>query len=315
MAVQARFLEAPGTDKFTAAAALLSGEVLQMADGRAGVVTGAGAGFASGDSAGAITEGKVRCTKTASIAILKGGKVYWDRSANAAHFRPQSGDFYLGVCAADAAAADTTVDVLLNEEPVYAIELGKGSWTQEATLGLGVDKVSVAGEITRLSFDAVIEAAQAALLSDESVPVADGAILEARMAIFDIGDNAALDINVGLANASHATDADAITESVFVHLDGASLNILAESDDGTVEVAATDTTVDAVDNTFFEVWIDARDPADIQIYIDGVLVLGATVFRLDAATGPMKALAHIEKTSDDTLADVRLEFLRVRSGD
>ena len=93
---------------------------------------------------------------------------------------------------------------------------------------------------------------------------------------------------------------------MFVHIDGGSLNLYAESDDGTTEVNATDTTVDftagsAVSNRF-EVWIDARNPADVQIYIDGVLVLGSTVFTLAAATGPLGLLVLLEKVTGTATA-------------
>ena len=74
-------------------------------------------------------------------------------------------------------------------------------------------------------------------------------------------------------------------------------------------------TVDAVDDTYFEVWIDCRNIDDIQLYIDGVNVLPASVFKLDAATGPMLPICHVEKTSNDTTADVRVEFMRMRSAD
>ena len=99
---------------------------------------------------------------------------------------------------------------------------------------------------------------------------------------------------------------------MFIHVDGNVLNILAESDDGTVEVTSIDTTVNYAEGTYFEVWMDLRNPADIQIYIDGVLVLPSSTFRLDAATGPLKALIHVEKASNDTVAIVDTEFFRVR---
>lgn len=294
-----------------AAAAVASGEIHQAPDGRAGYYSGLAAA-ASADQINLITEGQVTVPKTASIALLAGGEVYWDHSANAAHFKPVNDrDFYLGTVVGDAVAADTTVDVNLNVRPVYEIELGKGSWTQSDTLGLGtVDKVGQSG--VRMEFDAVAEAALASMLSDRSVPVGANAIAEFKVNIVGNGDDAALDINFGLANAGHASDADSITESVLFHVDGNVLNILAESDDGTTEVAATDTTVDYAEGTAFEVWIDARDPSDCQLYVDGVLVLGASVFVLTDATGPLKALIHVEKTSNDTVAVVDVEFARVR---
>lgn len=304
----------------TAPAAGAAGQVLQLADGKAGVVIGADASsdaYASGDLVTVQVGGVYSFLKTASICLLKGGKAYWDRSANKVHFRPQSGDFFIGTIAKDALAADATVEVDLNVVPEYAIELGKGQWTNGATDGLGVTLVAEGSPLLKLAFDAVAEVGMAALYSVDTVPVADGPIFEGKVAIYDIGDDAALDINFGLANGTHATDADAITESVFIHLDGTALDINVESDDGSTEVNATDSTIDAVDDTYFEVWIDCRDLSDVKVYVDGVDAgaLASETLVLSAATGPLLPIAHIEKTNNDTTADVRVEFMRVRSTD
>lgn len=306
------------TVEVTAPAAGACGQVIQLADGRAGVVVGADAGsssYAAGDLITVAVAGQYTVTKTASVVLLDGGRAYWDRSANSATFRQQSGDFYLGKVVDDTAASATTVVVDLNVKPEYRIELGKGRWTNGATNGLGVTQVALGGTDLSLSFDAVAEAAMAALYSVDTIPVADGPIFEGRIAVYDIGDDAALDINFGLANGTHATDFDSVTEAVVFHLDGSALDIKAESDDGTTEVAATDTTVDAVDDTYFEVWIDARDLTSVKLYIDGVRVLSGSTFKLDAATGPVFPIVHVEKTSNDTTADVRVEWIGVRSTD
>lgn len=292
-------------------AVLTSGEVHQLPDGRAGVYNSLDVP-ASGDNVTMVTTGNFTLPKTTSMVLLPGGKAYWDHSANKVHFKPVNDrDFFIGTVAADAAAADTTCIVNLNVRPEYDIELGNGAWTKTDTLGLGTLH-AIGGKGIIGEFDAVAEAALSSLLSDRSFVVGANAIFEAIIEVTGNGDDAALDINIGIANAGHATDADSITESVFIHVDGNVLNILAESDDGTVEVTATDTTVDYVEGTPFEVWIDMRDPADIQIYIDAVLVLGATVFRLDAATGPLKALWHMEKASNDTVAVVQVDDMNVR---
>ncbi|UCG33293.1 MAG: DUF2190 family protein [Phycisphaerales bacterium] len=300
-------LRSPATHEFTAAKAFTSGEVVQLIDGRAGVYNGLNAA-AIGDQVSVAVEGEYTLAKTASVVMLEGQRVYWVKSTGKANY---TGDFYIGLVVADAAAAATTVRVRINEHPPHDVDVMKNWMDDVALLGLGVTRV---GDQVQLAFDAVAEVAAAHALSGISVPVASGMILDFEMAIFDIGDDGALDINVGLANATHASDCDSITESVFIHLDGSALSILAESDDGTTEVAATDTTVDAVDDTWFRVQIDARTTTDIQIYINGVNVLPASVFKLNAATGPMKFLAHIEKTSNDTTADVRVRRVTLQPG-
>jgi len=295
-----------------ASAAVVSGEVHQLSDGRAGIYAALDAAV-SADNLTMATEGQFTLPKTTSMVLLRGGKAYWDHSANKVHFKQVNDrDFFIGSVAADAAAADTTCVVNLNVRPEYNVELGQGAWTRTDTLGLGTLQ-AIGGKGIIGEFDAIVEAALSSLLSDRSFLVTSNPILEAIVNIVGNGDDAALDINIGFANAGNATDADSITESCFVHVDGNVLNILAESDDGTTEVAATDTTVDYVEGTPFEIWMDARDPSDVQIYIDGVLVLAGTTFDLSAATGPLKALWHMEKTSNDTVAVVQVDELNVRT--
>ncbi len=298
---------------YTPAAAVTGGEVRQLADGRAAV---APRDIASGILGAVQTEGIHTVAKTSGVVILDGGRVYWDVSASSATFKADSGtqDFYLGTAVGDAASADTTMKVALNCCPRYIIDNREGTWTTEATLGLGV--TAMAGGGSMLSFDAVAEAAQAALYSDRTVPVSGNAILEGRVAIYNIGDNAALDIDIGLASGSHATDFETVANFAVIHLDGTALDIKVMSDDGTTDVAAVDSTIDAVDDTYFEFWIDTRNPSDVQIYVNGVdAVPDGTTLTLAAASNALKAICEIEKTSDDTVADVRVDFLKVRTAD
>lgn len=304
-----------GTINRTAVADVLAGQVIQLADGRAGYRQGQGT-LSAGDSDGFTTEGLVTVIKTAGIVILDGGDVYWDVSANKAHFRAESGtpDFKIGTAVGDSTSAATSMIVNLNEYGRYTIDLEKGGdWAPEETLGLGV--LALPGCGFKMSFDAVAEAAQAAVVSANSVSLTAGPILEARVAIYDIGDDAALDIDVGIATGSHATDFETVANFAVIHLDGNALDIKVMSDDGTTDVAAVDSTIDAVDNTYFEVWIDCRNLADVQIYVNGVDAVpnGTTLVLTAAAANALKAVAMIEKTSNDTVADVRLSRLRVRT--
>ena len=300
-----------------ALAGIQTGTVTQLADGRASIVP---ASVTPGSLTDAVIDGVFTVPKTANIALLKGGDIWWDVSEDKAHFKPGAGtpDFYVGVCVEDAAASATTVKVDLNRRARYTIDLhdpnmpGDG-WTSEATLGLGVTNSTPPGRYT-LEFDAVAEAAQAALYSNHGVPIAAQPIFEARIAVYNIGDNAALDIDVALASASHATDFESVANFAGIHLDGNALDIKVHSDDGTTDVAPVDSTIDAVDDTFLEVWVDARNPADVQIYVDGVdAVPSGTTLTLAAAANALKALVMIEKTNDDTVADVRVSRLRVRT--
>ena len=296
---------------YTPSAAVGAGEVLQLDDGRAAFAT---SDIAASEMGSLQVCGQAKLAKSTEV-YLKGQRVFWDVSASTATYTLTAGqqDFYVGFAAEDAATGDATVTVQLNAQPNYSIDLrgGRDTWTTEATNGLGV--ASLVGGGVSATFDAVAEAAQAAIYSVQSFPASKGWIAEFHAAIFDIGDDAALDISIGVANGSHATDFDSVTESVVIHLDGAALDILAESDDGTTEVAATDTTVNAVDDTYFFVQIDGRDSTDVKFYINGARVLSGSTFKTAAATGPLKAILHIEKTSNDTTADVRVKDFTVRT--
>jgi hypothetical protein len=149
------------------------------------------------------------------------------------------------------------------------------------------------------------------MLSVNRFALSANAIVEATVRIPANGSTSAVDFNIGVANATSTTDADAIAESVFFHIDGGALDIFAESDDGTTEVAATDTTVNATEGSAvanrLEFWIDLRNPASVALYIDGVRVLSGTTFNISAATGPLGLLAHLEKTSSTATGRVVID--------
>lgn len=312
MTLEAAYSQVPGVLEFTATAAMVPGQVVQCPDGRCGIVMG-NVNVAIGDVFGVRVDGIATMAKTTSVVLLAGSEVDWVKSTGKVSYHG-AGDFIVGTVVEDAAAAATTVRVALNNRIRPIADLFGTDWTVEATNGLGVEFTSVHGE-ARLAFDAVSEAAQAALLSNTSVAVAALPMLDALVAIYDIGA-AAVDFSIGIANASHATDADAITESVFVHFDAADLTAFVESDDGTTEVAATGSTIDVVDDTYFLVQIDARDLTDVKVYINGVdaTALASVTCKINAATGPMKALLHVEKTSDAATADMRCKYLKLRTG-
>lgn len=311
--LEAQYHSGPDVVDYTPAAAITAGNVIQLANGRAAVAPN---DIAASRLDALQVAGLFLMQKTTGIVLLDGTPVYWDTSAGKVHFRPVSGqqDFYLGTVQGDAASADTVCYVRLNELPRNTVDLRTGVWNTASALGEGVTLLPGGG--AKLSFDAVAEIAMAAIYSAHGVPVAGNPILRARLAIHDIGNAAALDITAGLASGTHATDFQSVAEFAAIHLDGNDLSILVQSDDGTTDVAPVDSTIDAVDDTEFELWIDCRDLSDVKIYVDGVLAVpDGTTLSLAAASGPLVPIVHIEKTSDDTTADVRVSVLEVRTAD
>lgn len=301
----------------TAPAALASGQVLQLPDGRAAVKAGLAAA-ASGDSATLQTAGQFTVAKTSGVVILDGGEVMWDHSENSATIPlyGTSKDFYLGRAVGDAASADTTMVVELNapKDSAY-ITLQNDSFASALVNTAGTLFAGMAGGGYSVQFSATAEAQKADLLSDKAFAKDSNWIFEAVVNVITAADADVVDVSIGVANATHASDADSITESAFFHLDSnGSTNILAESDDGTTEVAATDTTVDWTAGTAFHLMLDGRDSENVKYYVNGAEVLAATanLGDIDDATGPLKALFHVEKTANDSLFSIRVNKMEVR---
>lgn len=309
----AQFSRESETQQVTLENAAEVGELREGPSGRAEWFQGSSAGIA-GQSYNFRDNQKIVVPKTVGIEFLNGGRVYWDKTNRKAHFkRSGNRDFYIGTSVGNAAADATSITVDLNKEPRYQIDLLHPEWAEESTNGLGITELR--GGAVQLAFDAVAEVAQAAIYGTIPFNVAGNPILEFKINVVDNGDNAALDIDVGMASASHATDFESIAEFVSFHFDGNSLNISAQSDDGTTDVAIVDTTLDFAEGTPLEGWIDCRDRDNVKLYVNAVRVAAGTTFKLTAATDPIYPICHMEKTSDDTTADVRLLEMRVRTSE
>ena len=299
---------------FTAVAAITGGQVVNI-NGKAGVVPSA---VAASGAATAQTEGVYTVTKNAGEAWLPGSEIWWDAANSEASIVPQySGiGFRLGVSYTDAASADTEGKVILNGEQATVFDLHKDGGTSVVVKTSGTPDGKMTAGAFAANFSATAEAQKVDLLSLRSFPITGNWIMEADFVVNTDFDAAAADLNIGVANGTHASDADSITESVFVHVDGGSANLTVESDDGTTENAAADSTVDYAVGTPQRIVMDGRDHTDIKVYIDGVRVMDGTTgaektLTLADGTGPLKFLFHMEKSSDDTPGIVQLLNARV----
>jgi predicted RecA/RadA family phage recombinase len=318
--MEATYVRPRHETRLTLAAAIVTGEVYQLNDGRAAVFSAAD-GLDAGERASLKTDGTYTVVKTASQVWVKGDPIWWDRSAGSATCLEPIGagdrDFYLGVATEDAASADTTGSVNLNVEPTWIIDSTRDNGDTVVVLTAGTPNLFNRGGMMTAFFSATAEAQKLDWLSDRSFPLASNWVLEALVEIATNADADVADLSIFVANATHASDADAITESAGFHFDlGADLNIDAESDDGTTEVAATDTTVDFAVGTPVRLKLDGRDPSNVKYYIDGVEVLSGTanLGNIAVATGPLKALFHLEKSSNDSPGEVKCR-IRVRTAE
>lgn len=308
--------------RVTLQGALGGGEIWQLADGRAAFYDN-NAAASSGDRVYIRTEGQVSCIKTNGVVILDGGCVYWDHSANSATFEAVNDrDFYLGTAIGDWAAGDTQMLVNLNVKPAYHSDLSRG-WSDDGFISAKIGTVAVTGcnifrngSAHNFVHNSTSEAQKLDLLAVNGFAPGANWIIEGAFRVPSDGAGTVVDVNLGIASATHATDADSIAEHLFIHLDANATPINIQSKDGTTTVTATDTTLDYTEgsalSTRVEFWLDGRNPADIQCYINGVLTLGATTFRLDNAVGPLFLIAHTEKTSAADAYEISVDWLRVR---
>lgn len=300
-----------------AGATLDAGQVIQLPTGEAAFLD-AGSPVSSGAYSDALrTRGKVTIEAATGWAGCAGQEVYWDHSANKLTFLPVNDrDFLVGVLVRDKASADITAEVDLNKrcaaklDATHAAAISTTVGTHAAG-GFGFAR-SIGGTV-KLLLSATSEAQKVDLLTVDGMAPGAKWVCEAWVRILNDGAGTAPDLNIGVANGTNATDADSITQAAFFHLDGNALDIRAASRDGTTTVAITDTTVDYTEGSAVanrvHLLIDGRDLTSVKLYVNGVRVLSATTFRLDAATGPLFLLAHLEKTSAADVYEVDIDRL------
>lgn len=292
------------------------GQILQLKDGRAAF---AESSITAGDLGVVRVRGVARVTKTAGVALIDGCEVFWDYSADAATYKPVNDrDFPIGTAVGDWTSTSTIMSVALNEKPRYLIDLMRDPYrsTPVGTQALGGLAIKRNGGALNFVHSSTSEAQKLDALSVAGFSKDANAIAEFIFAVVNDGAGSAVDVSLGVASATHATDADSIAEHVFCHLDANNTNINFQSKDGSTTVTSTDSTKDYVEGSavanLVYVWIDMRNPADVQCYVNAELVLDATTFNVNAAVGPLFLLAHSEKTSAADVYELDLHAARIR---
>lgn len=316
----AAFLRSSEAIELTVASAVQAGELRQLADGRAAYLKKASGAAAADANVKFTTVDQVTIPKTTGMCFLDGGKVFWDYSASKGHYKAvDDQDFYAGTAVGDAALNDTTMTVNLNVHPHYNVDVSRDSFITaivgtQALGGLGLLRRGGAHNFT---LDATNEAQKLDILSKNGFATAANAIVEFAFTVPSDGAGTVVDVNVGVANTTHATDADSITRYLFMHLDANATAIRFQSTDGTTTVASADSTATYAEGQTAavrkEVWFDFRNPADVQVYVDAVNVLPATVFNVSLSAATWLLLAHIEKSASTDTYSFDLEWLRQRT--
>ena len=307
--------------------AVAVGEAQQHADGRASVFGGLSAASAAANEKFKLGgtpsgSGQFNFTKPTGIVFLAGGEVWWDHSANTTSFKRNGDrDFYLGTAYADATTDAILVTVDLNAQANYAIDLMRGDPFTTAIVGtqaLGGLGLYQRGGLSVI-LDATNEAQKVDALSVQSFANNANGIIEIIFRVPSDGAGTVVDVSVGVASATHATDASSITQRLFMHLDANATDIRFESADGTTTVAITDSTTDYTEGATLtvqkHVWFDMRTTSSVVVYVDGVRVLSGTTFNVAAAASEWKLLLHVEKTASTDTYEFALDRLRVRTSE
>lgn len=324
MSVESTFVQAGDTVTRTAVSAYSAYQVGQAPDGRAFAVRDS-AGISAGAAGTLYMSGVFTLAKATGFVALAGLPAYWDASANNVTYKDAGdADFLVGVFVDDALSAADTCSVALNVRPSPKIDLLRdpaddANVTGTQALGGFLPPRRVGGK-WQFKLSSTSEQQVVDLLSQTGFK-ASGASAVVRMVFNVVLDGATgnQDANLGIASASHASDADSIAQHLFCHLDGNSVNINFQSKDGTTTVAATDSTIDYTESgtvaNRVEVWFDLRNAADVQVYVNGSAVLTSTTFNVNAAASEWKALIHLEKASGAETYTLEVHAFEVYTAD
>jgi hypothetical protein len=200
------------------------------------------------------------------------------------------------------------------------VNLGNG-FEAKSILGPGIAPVGGEDAAINLVFDATAEVALASIRAPlANLPVDKGITMDFDFVASDSGDHAALDIDIGLGtaltvNSEADIDHADMAQLAAFHIDGASDNILAQSDNATTDVAAVDTTIDNDSATDVPTHgkIIVRPAGTVEFWIAGARVLATTVFAV-LSTSVLAPFVNVEKTSNDTTCTVTVRNLRVAGG-
>jgi hypothetical protein len=286
-------------------------EVHQLPNGGAGFIN-SGAGTILGQGMSLEMLGAIVLPKAAGIALLDGGKAFWNvADQEVTYLQTSAGDFLLGSIVGDARATDGECTVNFNVFPVYTFDLLRDPRTVAPVLTAG----SPSFDLNRdglLLLDATNEAQKIDLLGVDGFATGNKGIVELAFAVIADDSGTAAVFSIGAASGTNATAFTSIADSIGVQCKAHDGKIYAESKTGSVTVAPTDTTLTYTVGTRVEVWIDMRNPALCAIYVNGVRVLTSTVFDVSASAVNWYLLAHLVKTATTDTMKVRLDWLRQR---
>ena len=144
-----------------------------------------------------------------------------------------------------------------------------------------------------------------------TIDVTKAPIMEARIRMNFEGATFSADQRfvVGLASARNAT-LDSVVTHAWFRVEGANLNILKETDDGTTDTDDTDTTIDIVDNTWTRLRIDMTTLAAVAFSVDGVAAGGAAM-SIPLASGNLQPFIEQQKDAGAEVETLDIDYVLI----
>lgn len=176
-----------------------------------------------------------------------------------------------------------------------------------------------AGGVYEIAHDATGEAQSGQVTWNNQLMIdpTKSPIFEARVRLNFAGATFSADQRAVIGLCSDHTNAedalDAVVSNVWFRIEGASLNILAESDDGANDDDDNDTGFDIVDNAWTIFRIDMTDLDAVKFYVDGEL--SAITLDAGALTGSnlLQPIFCIQRDAGAELEKLDVDWYRVRA--
>jgi hypothetical protein len=191
-----------------------------------------------------------------------------------------------------------------------------GAGIAGATQGLGVN--NAAGAVYAL-LDNDNEAQNVTIESPQVFNITKGITLEIEATLETAGGAATDDLDFGLMGLSggvtdtERADMNAATAgllSALFHVDTNGLDLKFSSDDNSSPIAAADTEVNVVLQTYNTFKIVVRPAGTVAVWVDAVRKLSTTAFSV-GASGLLAAIFNLEKSTGTGVPEARFKRLRV----
>ena len=176
----------------------------------------------------------------------------------------------------------------------------------------------VAAGVYKISHDGTSEAQAGQVTFNDQLVInpTKGPIFEARFKINFAGATFSADQRavVGLCSVHpNAEDSlDAVISNLWFRVEGASLNIYIESDDGTLDDDDNDSGVDIVDDTFITVRIDASNLDAVKFYVNGALIAQTLDAGALTSANVLQPIFCIQRDAGAEAEVMHIDFYRFR---